>query len=275
MPFFNSNNIDRNFFSAYTTISSASTFHGIVKTFKNPTTSTRWEFPNNSVSSTGETFYNVPGSGKRLIKAVVNRKQNIQTYDIEGMNITGEVNLFGTNDILNKQTQSTYIDFRDNGALTAITLPNTSNRLVRWFGAGQCDLGGQLDLTKFHLSGFPGEQIGIYLSNNPRVNSVLLKDEVYNLYTNNIYINGCSIGTPATAPTAGTINFNTTVDLRNFKYLNGDINLTGGGFPHGNSAITYVYFPSALSGGNISSLVLNGLPNYTGNSYNLDVSWAS
>ena len=76
MPFFNSNNIDRHFFSAYTTISSASTFSPNIVCFGGG--KVRWEYPDGSSQTTGQTYYNIPGDGQRLVKAVVNREKNIR-----------------------------------------------------------------------------------------------------------------------------------------------------------------------------------------------------
>lgn len=274
MPFFNSNNIDNNFFSAYTKISSASTFNGTVNCFLNGNTSTRWEYSDGHAQTTGTTSYNIPGSGSRIVKAVVNRNSNIKKYDFENMNISGSVKLFEENENLNNQNTSSYIDFRNNSDLNELTLPLNSNRFVRWINFNNCGLTGQIDFSTMHFSGFSGEHLGIIMGNNSGVNSIVLKDEIYTIPTSNIDIYGCSIGTPFSTTLPGTINLNTTVDLRNFKGLGESINITGGGFPNGNSAITYVYFPDKPSGQTIGTLMMNGLPNYTGNSYNLDLSWA-
>ena len=272
MPFFNSNNIDNNFFSAYTTISSASTFVGTVSCFGNG--KTRWEFPDGYTQTSATTHYNIPGSGSRLIKAVVNRNNNIFFYDMQGMGLTGSVHVFEHETPIVRQTVSSTVDLRSNAGLTNIIMPENSNRFIKFYSAANCSLSGRLDLSTFHFSGFPGDQLTLYVKENSNLSSIVLKDEDYNLPTTNIDIFGCSIGTPTSSALSGTIEFGTTVDLRNFKALGGSINLTGGGFPNGNSGITYAYFPESPSGNTISVLALNGLPNFTGDTYNLDLSWA-
>ena len=274
MPFFNSNNIERHLFSAYTNISSASTFNGVINPFINAFKTTRWEYPDGHVQTTGITYYNIPGSGSRLIKAYINRESNIQLYNIENSNLIGGIKLFESNDVLSKQLESTYVDFSSNNGLNKISLPSNSNRIIRWFNVSDCSLSGQIDLSMFHLSGLTGEQTTLSLSNNSGINSIVIKDEIYKNYVSNILIGGCSIGTPSSVTSPGTINFNTTVDLSRFININGTIQLTNGNFPNGNSAITYVIFPPTMTGGTIN-MTMNGLPLYTGNSYNLDFSFAN
>ena len=276
MPFFNSNNIERNFFSGYTNISSATTFIASVNCGSNPNTSTRWEFPNNISQTTGTTHYNIPGSDLRMFKAYVNKKSNIQDYVFSNTGIVGSVDIFSKHDNLNPQYQASTVQFSSNPGLSAFTIPIGSNRFTRIFNMAQCSLSGVVDLTRLNFSGFSnGEYLSLDLSVNSNVNSILLKDLFYNNPVLLMQMNDCSLGTPPTAPTAGTLNFNTTVDLKKFTALGGSVTLTSGGYPHSNSAITQVFFPDKPSGGTFYQIAMNGLPNYTGHSYNLDLSWAN
>ena len=189
--------------------------------------------------------------------------------------VYGNIDLFEPNDIVINQSKATYIDFSANPGISGFTLPQISNRNISYFGAGSCSLSGTIDLSMFHLSGISNEIInGIYLSNNPGVNCVLLKNEIHNNYISLIEIDGCSIGTPYVAPSAGTINWNTTIDLTSFPNINGYVNITNNLSGNSNSAITYVYFPTLLTGGSIS-INMGGLPFYTGNSYNVDLTFAN
>lgn len=273
MPFFNSNNIERHLFSAYTNISSASTFNAIINPFLNSFKSTRWEYPDGHSQTTGVTHYNIPGSGSRLVKAYVNRESNIQLYNLENLNLVGGIKLFENNDVLVSQPESSYIEFSSNPGLNKISFPSRSNRLVRWFNAASCSLSGQVDLSMFHISGLTNENTTLSFSNNAGINSIVLSNEVSKNYITNILIDGCSIGTPYVPILPGTVNWNTTVDLTIFPNINGTVYLTNGNFPNGNSAITYVNF-ATMTGGTIN-LTMNGLPFYTGNSYNLDMSFAN
>ncbi len=274
MPFFNSNNTNRNFFSAYTTISSASTFNSSIVCFNGG--GVRWEFPDGSSKTTGTTYYNIPGSGKRLIKAVVNRTKNIRTINISNSYLADNVTLFEGDDIIANQTLASSINISSNANLTGLTLPNISNRLINSIDISSCNFSGQVDFSTINLSGFVGNSLTFLTYNNNKLNSILLKDDFYTNPVNLIEIDGCSIGSGGFSSNApvGKLNFNKTIDLSKFSALGGQLLLTTGLYPNGNSGITNVYFPPSVSGNNFSRIHLNGLPNYTGNSYNLDLTWA-
>jgi len=274
MPFFNSNNTNRNFFSAYTTISSASTFNSSIVCFNGG--GVRWEFPDGSSKTTGTTYYNIPGSGKRLIKAVVNRTKNIRTINISNSYLADNVTLFEGDDIIANQTLASSINISSNANLTGLTLPNISNRLINSIDISSCNFSGQVDFSTINLSGFVGNSLTFSTYNNNKLNSILLKDDFYTNPVNLIEIDGCSIGSGGFSSNApiGKLNFNKTIDLSKFSALGGQLLLTTGLYPNGNSGITNVYFPPSVSGNNFSRIHLNGLPNYTGNSYNLDLAWA-
>jgi len=273
MPFFNSNNIDRHFFSAYTTISSASTFSPNVVCFNNG--KVRWEYPDGSSQTTGQTYYNIPGSGQRLIKAIVNREKNIREIYFSNSSLTGSIKVFEDNDIVYNQNAASVITINGNSQLSGLTLPSISNRLIKTINISSCNFSGQVDFSTINLSGYAGNSLYFSTYNNSKLNSILLQDVNYTNPVNTIEIDGCSIGSGGFSSTApsGKLNFNKTIDLSKFSALGGELILTNGAYPHGNSGITNVYFPSSVSGNNFSRIHLNGLPNYTGNSYNLDLSW--
>jgi|688.fasta_scaffold163931_2 hypothetical protein len=273
MPFFNSNNIVRNFFSAYTNISSASTFSPNVVCFNNG--KVRWEYPDGSSQTTGQTYYNIPGSGQRLVKAVVNREKNIREIYFSNSSLVGNIKVFEDNDILYNQNAASVITINGNSQLSGLTLPSISNRLIKTINISSCNFSGQVDFSTINLSGYAGNSLYFSTYNNSKLNSILLQDVNYTNPVNTIEIDGCSIGSgefSSTAP-SGKLNFNKTIDLSKFSALGGELILTTGTYPHGNSGITNVYFPPSVSGNNFSRIHLNGLPNYTGNSYNLDLSW--
>ena len=274
MPFFNSNNTNRNFFSAYTTISSASTFTSSITCFNSG--GVRWEFPDGSSKTTGTTYYNIPGSGKRLIKAVVNITKNIRTINVSNSYLTDSISLFESNDIIPNQTIASSINISSNSNLSGLTFPNTTNRLINSIDISSCNFSGQVDFSTINLSGFVGNSLTFSTYNNNKINSILLKDETYTNPVSLLEIDGCSIGSGgfSSAAPSGKLNFNKTIDLSKFLALGGQLILTNGAYPHGNSGITNVYFPPSVSGNNLSRIHLNGLPNDTGNSYNLDLAWA-